>query len=629
MDEARALSNLHKKRGVPRSSVTRLGNRLRELESDPEAAGVSDRAKQLLVKLDEADSDFKSLHYQVLDLIDESDDEALMKEEDILDQHEDTVAALILRIQKIMTHTPTAHALTPPIELSTPDPHKMTARRLSRLELGLRNTESSLSGLSEDHDDSSLLEQFMEQLADHKRELSTIHEDLISLDLENDHELVTQHVDLERLQFECSHKVKKLMSTISKTNAPVADGKGVRLPKLDVPTLDGDVLHWSQFWEQFKISVHDRPHLLDSEKLVYLQQAVKNGSAKPVIEGLSRSGENYNEAIDCLKSRFNRPRLLHHAHVRKIVEAPSLKDGSGKELRRLHDTVQQHLRALKAMGSEPDESFITSVIELKLDVDTMFEWQRHSQAKTEVPSYSEILDFLDLRAQASETSLSSSSKKPPTKKPFTPVTTFTANSEYMGNCILCNPERHPLYICPKFKVMSHSDKMSTLRKSNFCTNCLNGRHAVKDCKSSHRCKRCQRPHHTLLHIGSNHSSTSAPAPPTSLQVSANSAIKIRWRVLIKARDESFVEGRGLLDNASSASFISERLAQNLQLPRSPQTIHIFGIAGSSPRSPIQSVASLQITPLYGDSSKQIDLTAIVLPNVTCDLPVSPVPFDSS
>ena len=106
MDEARALFNLHKKQRVPRSSITRLGNRLRELESDPDEAGVSDRAKQLLVNLDEADSDFKSLHYQVLDLIDESDDEALRKEQDILDQHEDTVAALILRIQKIMTHTP-------------------------------------------------------------------------------------------------------------------------------------------------------------------------------------------------------------------------------------------------------------------------------------------------------------------------------------------------------------------------------------------------------------------------------------------------------------------------------------------------------------------------------------------
>ena len=153
---------------------------------------------------------------------------------------------------------------------------------------------------------------------------------------------------------------------------PVADGKGVRLPKLDVPTFDGDILHW----EQFKISIHDQSHLSNAEKLVYLQQAVKNGSAKSVIEGLSRSRESYKEAIDCLKTRFNHPHLLHHAHVRKIVEAPSLKDGSGKELRRLHDTIQQHLRALKAIDAEPDESLVTSVIELKLNVETMFEWQR-------------------------------------------------------------------------------------------------------------------------------------------------------------------------------------------------------------------------------------------------------------
>lgn len=109
----------------------------------------------------------------------------------------------------------------------------------------------------------------MEQLADHKRELSTIHEDLISLDLENDHELVTQHVTLDNLQFECFHKVRKSMSAHLNVTA---DGKGVRL---DVPTFDSDVLHWSQFWEQFKISIHDWPHLSNAEKLVYLHKQLR------------------------------------------------------------------------------------------------------------------------------------------------------------------------------------------------------------------------------------------------------------------------------------------------------------------------------------------------------------------
>ena len=122
------------------------------------------------------------------------------------------------------------------------------------------------------------------------------------------------------------------------------------------------------------------------------------------MEGLSSSGEQYKEAIDCLRKRYDRPRLLHQAHVRAILEAPALKDGNGKELRRLHDTANQHLRALKAMECEPSGSFVTSMLELKLDVTTMFEWRKHSQEHSKVPHFTKLLEFLDLRAQVSESS---------------------------------------------------------------------------------------------------------------------------------------------------------------------------------------------------------------------------------
>ena len=32
----------------------------------------------------------------------------------------------------------------------------------------------------------------------------------------------------------------------------------------------------------------------------------------------------------------------------------------------------------------------------------MFEWQRHSQSETGVPHYSKLLEFIDYRAQASD-----------------------------------------------------------------------------------------------------------------------------------------------------------------------------------------------------------------------------------
>ena len=185
--------------------------------------------------------------------------------------------------------------------------------------------------------------------------------------------------------------------------------KGV---KLEVPVFDGEILRWQTFWEQFCVAIHDRSDISKTEKLVYLRHALKDGAAKSVIEGLSRSGEHYVKAVECLEQRYNRPRLIHQTHVRRIVELPALKEGNGRELRRLHDTVQQHLRALKALGNELSGPFITSLLELKFDSNTMFEWQKFSQDYVEVPHYTKLLEYLNLRGQASETCTSEAKKYP-------------------------------------------------------------------------------------------------------------------------------------------------------------------------------------------------------------------------
>ena len=310
-------------------------------------------------------------------------------EQETLDKLDDDVASITIRLQQLVAKCGSS---------ATSGALKSSSRKLSRLERSLNAVNEALALIPVDHDDVPLLEQYSKQLLDYKRDLATIYDDLATHDLNDDGALLVLHAKLERLQFECSHRVKSSCST----SAPTSDNKGVKLPKLDVPTFNGDVQHWKTLWEQFAISVHGRTSLSNAEKLVYLQQAIKGGSAKSAIKGLSRSGDNYDEAIACLKSRYNRPRLIHRAHVQRIMDAQPLKDGSGKELRWLHETLQQHLRALRAMKCEPDSSFTTSVTELKLDSETMFEWQKHSQDKTEVvPHYQDILDFIDLRAHAS------------------------------------------------------------------------------------------------------------------------------------------------------------------------------------------------------------------------------------
>ena len=64
------------------------------------------------------------------------------------------------------------------------------------------------------------------------------------------------------------------------------------------------------------------------------------------------------------------------------------------------------------MECEPSGPFVTSVLELKLDTGTMFEWQKHTSSSTSVPHFTELLKFVNLRAQASEHTTPDNTKKP-------------------------------------------------------------------------------------------------------------------------------------------------------------------------------------------------------------------------
>ena len=269
---------------------------------------------------------------------------------------EEDIAALRLRLSQLTRST------TPTIPNDCE--RRILSRRLAHIDRTLHSVEEAVSAVDPGSPDRHLMRQYREQLDDVKRDMHGAHSDLLSLELEESDDLHTTYSRLERLLFDCSLKVSRLntdsepVSDVVKTS----EHKGVRLPKLEVPVFDGGILNWRRFWEQFLVSVHDRSSLSDSKKFVYLQHALRDGSARVVIDGLSQSGENYAVAVECLRSRYDRPRLIHQAHVKSILEAPPLKEGNGRELRKLHDLVQQHLRALKSMDSDPSGPFITSYV---------------------------------------------------------------------------------------------------------------------------------------------------------------------------------------------------------------------------------------------------------------------------
>ena len=393
---------------------------------------------------------------------------------------------------------------------------------------------------------------------------------------------------------------------------------GVNLPRIEIPTFDGNILNWRLFWEQFQAAVHDKPQLEEVDKLTYLRDALKDGPARNVIKGLTQTAESYQEAVRCLKDRYDRPRLTHREHVRNILHAPSLKAHNGRELRKLYDTCNQHIRAIKAFEAYDIDTFLTVVMELKLDEVTKLRWMEYSNDSKTTPPHSELLKILDLQAQHFEES------GPCERKQHT-----TAHKSYAASvedeCVVCGKGVHPLSSCGKFQGLSREERWELVMKNARCKNCLKPGHIATKCRAPPMCKKCRKNHHTLLHREAE-TKPEEKKESTSTSYAASSrrgeeVLLMTCQVNVMAPDGSITQARALLDCAASTSLITERLAQQLQLKRRSANFTINGVAGHSVRP--KGVVNFQIAGVRS-GGKKIEVEASVLPKVTADLPTIPV-----
>ena len=95
-ESALDLSVNRKRRGVARASITRMRARILDLETKERSSPVGlETARRLKQKLEDLDSDFKSHHYAIVDLIEEGTMDA---EQTTLDEHDDRVTDLSIRL---------------------------------------------------------------------------------------------------------------------------------------------------------------------------------------------------------------------------------------------------------------------------------------------------------------------------------------------------------------------------------------------------------------------------------------------------------------------------------------------------------------------------------------------------
>ncbi|XP_037929505.1 uncharacterized protein LOC119663992, partial [Teleopsis dalmanni] len=275
----------------------------------------------------------------------------------------------------------------------------------------------------------------------------------------------------------------------------------------------------------------------------------------------------------------------HHSRLPalKLPRFDDMTKGDSITLRHIVDTVSALFCSLLSLGSEADilNAIVIHLVLSKVDNETKIFYDSQQDFES-LPSWESCYTLLSRRCQFLESNSKrcNNDKVNDTKNnSFNRKLTTFVNTKI--NCMKCNGGDHSLGSCPSFVKLTFNDKFKFVKDLSVCLNCLRKGHVVKNCQSTARCRICNGMHHTCLHkfkpIEQNVRPNLSDSPPGQLNFPQSPSISLVSRtkqrsliptavVLIKDKYGLYQPIRALLDSCSEISFITEKMAKQLQLP---------------------------------------------------------------
>ena len=196
-------------------------------------------------------------------------------------------------------------------------------------------------------------------------------------------------------------------------NPPVSQSpfqEQVKLPKINLPTFDGNVLSWQPYYQSIKVSVVDNPSLADVQKLEYLMRSLK-GSAAKAVKGFAVVQASYKPVLEILKERFGYTRVILDGHVRSLIPLPCLRYDDATSMRKFYDEVIGRVRSVESMGekfnSETLAHALVPLIVDKLPKEVAGKWELElngERAKQDCVEGKTLFTFLEQLIRAKESS---------------------------------------------------------------------------------------------------------------------------------------------------------------------------------------------------------------------------------
>ncbi|XP_031333985.1 uncharacterized protein LOC116163998 [Photinus pyralis] len=424
-----------------------------------------------------------------------------------------------------------------------------------------------------------------------------------------------------KMEFEYDNIQEKLKMLTKK--ASIKATNNIELPKIKIPTFRSGYDNWAPFHDLFEKLIHSNEKLSNAEKMHYLKGHV-DGEAARLIQHLMISEQNYVTAWKILQNRYNNKRLMVNTLLDRILEFSKMETAKASRLKWLHDTIHECLETISNLGMDTSSwgPMVIRITTKKWDSETNRLFEQSLKQPNEIPALGEVMQFMQTRFQSLEASGSMQSKDASPR--------YTWGNTSTISCHYCQQE-HRLEQCLKFKGLSINDRNKEVRERKICFRCLK-HNSEEKCYSAYRCAECGYPHHTLLHqpykpIAERATQASTRTSHTTVSKRNCQTQKENQEVLlataiVQAQDLTGVQQllRVLVDPGSQASFITEKAAQQLKLPRQKANARVSGIGGYD-HTNAKTKITVQLHPRQ-PSEYELTTELIILTKITENLPLA-------
>ena len=251
----------------------------------------------------------------------------------------------------------------------------------------------------------------------------------------------------------------------------------------------------------------------------------------------------------------------------------------------------------------------------------------HLGEQQEMPTFKQLVSFLDTDMRVLETAHASDSTPKPhnTSQSAKPKSYRKAQTHVMSaepvdkvrrkpmRVCPCCKEQHNLSNCERYRAMVVPQRRNLITSQGMCKNCLKPKHVAVECRAPGRCYSCGQKHHISLHAEPHHAAAAAAASnkgdgssrgantpgsssPKDTLSSCHCAPVLHTRTtcqqvilataLIELQNDKreSTMARALLDQGSEFSFITEEIAQCLSLKKTDVNVSVLGIGSVTPGS---------------------------------------------